>query len=88
MVAMNHRRRLGTPWQNLTALAGDMTMPAMPDTVLYRAIVANLQTKLKRREHLHVYFERRDLSKATEKAKKEADAGSHGPPGRRSSSNG
>lgn len=43
-----------------------MTMPAIPDVVLYRAIGAYLQNRLKAREHEHVYFERRDLAKATE----------------------
>jgi hypothetical protein len=66
-----------TPWRYTLAKSSGfsrrMTMPAIPDVVLYRAINAHLQTKLRWREHDHVYFERADLAKATETAKAEAD---------------
>jgi hypothetical protein len=35
-----------------------MTLPAIPDLVLYRAIVDHLYKKMRRFEHRHVYFER------------------------------
>lgn len=50
-----------------------MTMPAIPDLVLYRAIGSYLQRKLKRRERAHVYYERGELSKAVQQAQDEAD---------------
>jgi len=40
-----------------------MTLPAIPDLVLYRAIVDHLYRVAKRREHKHVYFEVSSLSK-------------------------
>lgn len=67
-----------TPWRFTVAKSNGfsrrMTMPAIPDLVLYRTIGTYLQRKLKQREHQHVYFERRDLAKATEQAKADADA--------------
>lgn len=50
-----------------------MTMPAIPDLVLYRAIGSYLQRKLKRRERAHVYYERGELSKAVQEAQEEAE---------------
>jgi len=38
-----------------------MTLPHLPDLVLYRAIVDFLYAKVKRFEHKHVYFERGTL---------------------------
>jgi hypothetical protein len=40
-----------------------MTLPAIPDLVLYRAIVDHLYRVAKKREHKHVYFEVSSLSK-------------------------
>jgi|GEM_PF-2112551 len=51
-----------------------MTMPHIPDLVLYRAIVDRLYRKSRRSEHRHVYFERTDLAKAQANAKKEASS--------------
>ena len=49
-----------------------MTTPAIPDLVLYRAIVDWFYEKAKRREKKHVYFERSQLHQATIKAHKAA----------------
>ena len=51
-----------------------MTMPHIPDLILYRAIVDQLYRKSRRSENKHVYFERGDLDKAQAQAKKEASA--------------
>jgi len=49
-----------------------MTMPAIPDLVLYRAIGSYLQSRLKKHEHAHVYYERAELNKAVQQAQNEA----------------
>ena len=49
-----------------------MTMPAIPDLVLYRVIGSYLQGKLKKREHANVYYERSELNKAVNQAQEEA----------------
>lgn len=41
--------------------ARSMTLPSIPDLVLYRALVDHLYQRAKRREHKHVYFERSQL---------------------------
>ncbi len=46
-----------------------MTLPHVPDLVLYRAIVDFLYVKVKRFEHKYVYFERGTLPKDTETTK-------------------
>jgi hypothetical protein len=46
-----------------------MTLPEVPDLVLYRAIVDYLYAKVKRFEHKHAYFERGTLPKDKETAK-------------------
>lgn len=45
-----------------------MTLPAIPDLVLYRTIVDYLYRRIRHREHKHVYFERRILSKVVKAA--------------------
>ena len=40
-----------------------MTLPSIPDLVLYRSIVDYLYRKAKRREHSHVYFRRSVLQR-------------------------
>jgi len=50
-----------------------MTLPAIPDLVLYRAIVDYLYQRGRRREHKHVYFERAQLAAEREAARKEAE---------------
>lgn len=45
-----------------------MTLPSVPDLVLYRAIASDCYRRAKRREHEHVYFERSGLSKAQQEA--------------------
>lgn len=49
-----------------------MTMPEIPDLVLYRAIANHLYRQVRRREHKHVYFEQASLSKITRTAEAEA----------------
>ena len=50
-----------------------MTMPAIPDLVLYRTIGTYLKNRLHKHEHKYVYFERAALSKATQETKKQAE---------------
>jgi len=50
-----------------------MTMPAIPDLVLYRAIADYAFRRLKRREHNHVYFERTALKRASDLAAADAE---------------
>lgn len=45
-----------------------MTFPQVRDLVLYRTIVDQLYSRLKRREHRHVYFERAKLAKVSSEA--------------------
>jgi len=49
-----------------------LTVPAIPDLVLYRTIVDHLYQRARRREKRHVYFEVKKLSQATAKAGEEA----------------
>jgi hypothetical protein len=49
-----------------------LTFPTIPDLVLYRAAVDYLFTKVRARQHQHVYFEQAELEKATTQAVKEA----------------
>jgi hypothetical protein len=49
-----------------------MTLPSVPDLVLYRAIADYCYKRATRREHQHVYFERRKLAKVQESAEQEA----------------
>lgn len=49
-----------------------MTLPSIPDLVLYRAVVDAIYKRAKTREHKHVYFEQRALSKAAKAAQDEA----------------
>ncbi|HVA79504.1 MAG TPA: hypothetical protein VNF29_01110 [Candidatus Binataceae bacterium] len=51
-----------------------MTLPGIPDLVLYRAIVDYLYRKARYREHKHVYFDRRILHAAQAQAATEAQA--------------
>src|SRR5438105_1960104 len=46
-----------------------MTLPAIPDLVLYRAVLDRLYASGRRSEHKHVYFARERLSKVTQKIK-------------------
>lgn len=46
-----------------------MTLPAIPDLVLYRAVLDRLYASGRRAEHKHVYFARERLSKVTQKIK-------------------
>ena len=50
-----------------------MTFPQIPDLVLYRAVVDYLYSRLKRREHKHVYFERAKLEKVRGEAASSAE---------------
>ncbi|MGH7432811.1 MAG: RNA-directed DNA polymerase [Candidatus Methylomirabilales bacterium] len=45
-----------------------MTLPEIPDLVLYRAIVEHLYRQMRLREHKHVYFEKAKLSKVAQQA--------------------
>jgi hypothetical protein len=45
-----------------------MTLPSVPDLVLYRAIVNYVYARSKRRRHKHVYFSRDELGRAQKKA--------------------
>ncbi len=49
-----------------------MTMPAIPDLVLFRAIADHIYRKAKRREQKHVYFRRATLQKLQENVAGEA----------------
>lgn len=49
-----------------------MTFPQVRDLVLYRTIVDHIYSRLKRREHRHVYFERSKLAKVSSEAAEEA----------------
>lgn len=49
-----------------------MTFPAVPDLVLYRAIVDFIYRRARRREQPHVYFKRDTLFKVQQKAAEEA----------------
>ncbi len=49
-----------------------MTLPAVPDLVLYRAVAHHCYNKAGRRERRHVYFERRDLSRVQQRVQREA----------------
>ena len=50
------------------------TQPAIPDLVLYRAIVDSLYARVRGREHKHVYFDRAQLFTATQRATAQAQA--------------
>ncbi len=50
-----------------------MTLPSIPELVLYKAIVDYLYQRDRRREHKHVYFERAQLAAEREAARKEAE---------------
>jgi hypothetical protein len=50
------------------------TQPAIPDLVLYRAIVDSLYARVRGRQHKHVYFERAQLFTARERAAAQAQA--------------
>ncbi|MGC2496009.1 hypothetical protein [Candidatus Binatus sp.] len=62
-----------------------MTMPEIPDLVLYRAIADRLYKRAKRFEHDHVYFDRRELQKKQISAASEATQtiANYGPRGSR-----
>lgn len=49
-------------------LSRRMTLPSIPDLVLYRAIVDYLYKKARRKQHKHVYFEISFLSKIRKQA--------------------
>ena len=49
-----------------------MTLPAVPDLVLYRTLVDHIYSRSRRRKHKNVYFLRDDLSKAQKAALDEA----------------
>lgn len=49
-----------------------MTMPSIPDLVLYRTIVDAIYVKALRREHAHVYFKRERLQQAQTAAQQQA----------------
>ena len=52
--------------------ARTMTLPAVPDLVLYRTLVDHIYSRSRRRKHKNVYFLRDDLSKAQKAALDEA----------------
>lgn len=65
-------------------LSRTITFPGIPDLVLYRAIVDDLYAGAKRREHRHVYFEQRTLSKISKATSESAmefmrEVGDYGP---------
>jgi hypothetical protein len=49
-----------------------MTLPAIPDLVLFRAVVDYLFSRVRRREHKHVYFLQDALAEATKLASAQA----------------
>ncbi len=49
-----------------------MTLPSVPDLVLYRTIVDYLYSKAKRRQHEHVYFRRKLIQTVKDRVQKEA----------------
>jgi hypothetical protein len=55
-----------------TGFSRQMTLPLIPDLVLYRAIVDHIYARSRYREHKHVYFERKALAIATRAAAEEA----------------
>ena len=52
-----------------------MTMPSVPDLVLYRAAVDHLYRKAKRFEQRHVYFAQNTLSKKLQQIAQEGEGG-------------
>jgi hypothetical protein len=53
-------------------LSRTMTLPSVPDLVLYRAIVDYLYSKAKRKQHEHVYFRRKLIQTEQKRAQQEA----------------
>ena len=51
-----------------------MTLPHIPDLVLYRAIVDQVYARSRRQEHAHVYFDKKAHAKITKVAAEEAEA--------------
>jgi len=51
-----------------------MTLPSIPDLTLYRTIVDFIYSKVRYREHKHVYFRRSFLDQAQREAQLEAEA--------------
>lgn len=49
-----------------------MTQPSIPDLVLYRTIVDSIYIKAIKKEHIHVYFKREQLSQAQNVAQQQA----------------
>ncbi len=49
-----------------------LTLPEIPDLVLFRAIADYVHDRAKRQQQPHVYYRRRDLSQATKAAQKAA----------------
>jgi hypothetical protein len=62
------------PLAKSSGLSRQMTQPAIPDVVLYRAVADSLYRGAKRREHKHVYFLRRQAADASRTAATEAAA--------------